>query len=502
MSIDLNEVTPQDSYIVRLTKPINQNQLNYLLELYQPIIGLEAVSFYLTLINQLPIAQFGNSGIKLHRQLMGQMNTSFKEIISARKVLEAVGLLRSFKYKHKDREEYVYEYLIIPPLYPAKFFQSDILSVLLLNRVGNSQFKLIREKYFRDMNWSNDLYLLEKEITKSFDEVFDSILASELRVSSDSELAGVIQPLEGKELTGKGIVIKSKYLDIDFIKGMVSELYMPQQNLTDRVVELLNELAFLYQLSDLDIINLLKDHMIYDNAGKIDEKLLRKRIHERYQFEQKEVILFNKEKPVTLPGKAEQQVATSVTHQSTTAAAVTSATANQPPAADKAKRHKWMLENFTPIELMEQYQGGGKIPDADLTIIESLLHDFKLSYGVVNVLIEYVMLTNDYKLPKKLTEKIAGHWKRLNVKTVDEALAVAKKEHQLYKDWKDPNKANVPTAKRSKQQATKGKKERIPDYILQQEEKYHNKEEKNGAEEINQDKKAKIDKLLKDLGEI
>lgn len=502
MSIDLNEVTPQDSYIVRLTKPINQNQINYLLELYQPIIGLEAVSFYLTLINQLPIGQLGNSRIKLHRQLMGQMNTSFKEIISARKVLEAVGLLRSFKFKHKDKEEYVYEYLIIPPLYPEKFFQSDILSVLLLNRVGNSQFKLIREKYIKAINWSNDLYVLDKEITKAFDEVFDSILASELKVSSDSELAQIIQYVESEGLNGKGIEIKSKYLDIEFIKGMVSELYKPQQNLTDRIIELLNELAFLYQLSDMDIINLLKDHMVYDKVGKIDEKLLKERIHERYQFEQKEVIIFNKDKSAT--NKADMKVATSVNQESTMAATLTSAnsTTTSQPATDKAKRHKWMLENFSPIELMEQYQGGGKIPDADLTIIESLLQDFKLSYGVVNVLIEYVMLTNDYKLPKKLTEKIAGHWKRLNVKTVDEALAVAKKEHQLYKDWKDPSKVNNASTKRSKPQPTKGKKERIPDYILQQDEKYHNKGEKIEKEEPNQDKKAKIDKLLKDLGEI
>jgi len=479
MSIDLNEVTPQDSYIVRLTKPINQNQLNYLLELYQPIIGIDAVSFYLTLINHIPNGQLGNSGIKLHRQLMGQMYTSFKEIISARKVLEAIGLLRSFKYKHKEKDEYIYEYLIIPPLYPAKFFQSDILSVLLLNRVGNSQYKLIKEKFSQAANWNKESYIMDKEITKSFDEVFDSILASELKVSHDSEIAQIIQPLVSEELNDKRLNIKNRYLDFEFIKGMVSELYKPQQNLAGNIIELLNELAFLYQLSDMDIINILKDHMIYDKAGKIDEKLLKKRIHERYQFEQKEVILFNKEKSATNPNKSDL-----------------------PPATDKAKRHKWILENFSPIELMEQYQGGGKIPDADLTIIESLMHDYKLSYGVVNVLIEYVMLTNDYKLPKKLTDKIAGHWKRLNVKTVDEALAVAKKEHQLYKDWKDPSKMNDTSPKRPKPQATKGKKEKIPDYILQQDEKYHNRNENIRKEEPNQDKKAKIDKLLKDLGEI
>lgn len=89
---------------------------------------------------------------------------------------------------------------------------------------------------------------------------------------------------------------------------------------------------------------------------------------------------------------------------------------------------------------MKQYQGGGKIAEADLNLIEGLLIDYQLPSGVVNVLIEYIMLTNEYKLPKNLTEKIAGHWKRLKIKTVNEAQNVAKKEHQLYKEWKEVKK--------------------------------------------------------------
>ena len=167
------------------------------------------------------------------------------------------------------------------------------------------------------------------------------------------------------------------------------------------------------------------------------------------------------------------------------------------------KKHKWVLENFSPVELMEQYQGGGKIPDADLAIIEGLLYDYKLPYNIVNVLIEYVMLTNDYKLPRSLIEKIAGHWKRLKIGSVDEALEVAKKEHQLYKEWKDTNqKKNTQSDKKAKQSTTKGKKEKVPDYILKQEEKYHQNNNNNQEQVINQEKKAKIDKLLKDLGEV
>lgn len=473
MSIDLNEVTPQDHYVVVIKEPVYDKQISYLMELYQPIIGVEAASFYLTLLNHVSFGEIGCSSIGLHRQLMSQMYISFKSIIKSRKVLEAVGLLKTIKYTNKENEGFIYEYLLVPPLSPVQFFQSDILSVLLLNRVGKSQFQLIRKKAIPDFNWNNGLYINRENITKAFDEVFDTILESELRMTSELEHFPQISNTEGK---GKALNIKDKYLDIDFIKGMVSDIFNLENSMNTELIEILNELAYLYRLTDIDIVNLLKDHTIYDKAGKIELKALKKRIRERYQFEQKEVLFHNKENFSPNSKKAE------------------------PPQTNKAQQHNWILENFSPIELMEQYQGGGRIPDADLAIIEGLMQEYKLPHGVVNVLIEYVMLTNDYKLPKNLTEKIAGHWKRLKIKTVEEALVVAKKEHQLYRGWQDTNpKSTIP--KRSKS-ATNDKKAKVPDYIIQQEQKYHKNNETEVKKEINLEKKAKIEKLLKDLGEI
>ena len=56
----------------------------------------------------------------------------------------------------------------------------------------------------------------------------------------------------------------------------------------------------------------------------------------------------------------------------------------------------------------------------------------KLNPGVVNVLIEYVMLKTDMKFTKGYVEKLAGHWARLKVSTVIEAMELAKNEHRKY----------------------------------------------------------------------
>ena len=95
--------------------------------------------------------------------------------------------------------------------------------------------------------------------------------------------------------------------------------------------------------------------------------------------------------------------------------------------------------------MLSFYQGGGKIPDSDLELVESLVHDYGLPSGVINVLLEYVLLKYNYKLPKALVEKIAGHWKRLRIQTVQEALAQAKKE-----DWEVRKKSQSKGKKRTK----------------------------------------------------
>ena len=62
--------------------------------------------------------------------------------------------------------------------------------------------------------------------------------------------------------------------------------------------------------------------------------------------------------------------------------------------------------------------------------LEGLLEDQKLNPAVINVLIDYVLRTNNNKFTKSYVETIAGHWKRSNVETAEEAMSIAEKEHK------------------------------------------------------------------------
>lgn len=83
----------------------------------------------------------------------------------------------------------------------------------------------------------------------------------------------------------------------------------------------------------------------------------------------------------------------------------------------------------------------------------------KLNSGVVNVLIQYCMLRTDMKLSKAFVEKIASHWARKKIKTVKEAMALAKDEHRKYIEWQK-NKKNKPTSKRKAVRT-----EKVPDWL-------------------------------------
>ena len=59
--------------------------------------------------------------------------------------------------------------------------------------------------------------------------------------------------------------------------------------------------------------------------------------------------------------------------------------------------------------------------------------DYGLNPGVVNVLIDYVLKINNNKLTKNFVLAIASQWKRNNIKTVEEAIKLCKKENKAKK---------------------------------------------------------------------
>lgn len=90
------------------------------------------------------------------------------------------------------------------------------------------------------------------------------------------------------------------------------------------------------------------------------------------------------------------------------------------------------LESTSPKQLLVDINEGLEPSEYELKVVEDLMNQYNLSSGVINVLIQYVLLKADMKLTISFVYAIASHWSREEVKTVQEAMEITKTEHGLY----------------------------------------------------------------------
>ena len=214
-------------------------------------------------------------------------------------------------------------------------------------------------------------------------------------------------------------ILVNKSLDFDLIISGFPESQINSRCFTDDVKQLINKLAFLYDLNTLDMQSIIRGCI--NEKGLIDKTLLRKSCRDYYKFD-------NAGKLPTLIYNRQPEFL-------------------KKPVGDSSKRAKmiYTFENITPYQLLKAKYKGGEPTDRDKKLIESLLVDLKLNPGVVNVLISYVLKVNNEQLTKSYVETIAGQWKRLNIETVEDAMNVTQKEYSKLK--KKAEKTKNPTVK-------------------------------------------------------
>lgn len=75
----------------------------------------------------------------------------------------------------------------------------------------------------------------------------------------------------------------------------------------------------------------------------------------------------------------------------------------------------------------------GSFTDEELSVVVDVM-DSGLSNGVVNTLLNCVFLMNG-EISRPYAMKIASHWLKLKVTTVEQAMELAKKERKQYELW-------------------------------------------------------------------
>lgn len=414
----------------RSQRPIHSADLLGLVHLYQPIVGTTAIAVYMTLIYQLPLHRAGVSDMHRHSTLLKLCSLSFDQMLEARYLLEGVGLLNTYEKKDPIKGTY-YEYELIPPLTPAKFFQSDVLSMTLFHLLGKERYMVIRQFFL-------DSAIVEPpttgtqitNVTKTFQDVFGSLSPMELAKAAALEKEAGLTVGNVDESMHEGQLPRWNDEDDFAMVRMRLNSMVDEDVWTEELMSQLREIRFLYQLDDWDLLKALQNPYV-TRHGRIDVDRLRSYVKSEYRLR--------------FGGPPIISRRTSASRAQETSQPVTPAKSPAKEMLTEEEKHFQQLAQISPLELLSHYQGGARIPDSDVELVESLIRHYGLPHEVINVLLEYVLLKYDYKLPRNLVEKIAGHWKRLGIQTVQEALEQARKENwELKRKRTEKKSANKP----------------------------------------------------------
>jgi replication initiation and membrane attachment protein len=409
------ELQPTDHFQITLPNVLSTNERQLLTLFYQPLTGAEPISLYLTLW-----AEGEHSSEKMtHYYLMNVLSMSIKEVFEARIALEAIGLMRTYRKQEGETRQFIYE--LVQPLDAHSFFEDPLLSMFLYSKIGEYPYRKLRQRFLSNVDKTNF-----DEVSRSFMDVYKPVHTN---VPSDS--------LQSKKSSKRDYPFYYEQFDFMLLKDGLSEQLVPASSLTTDVKELISKLAFLYMLSPIDMQKVII--MTLDENMTLSHERLKKAAADYYK------LTISRQAP-KLTKTFEQRKANETIENKMT--------------REQERLHYY--ETTPPLQVLRDTNNGIEPVPASVQLAEDLIMLYKMPIGVVNVLLEYTMLTTDMKLPRKYVEQIADHWVRKNLKTAKEAMDLARAERDKYKQWKTDSEKPKP----SKQKFAKGGRvEKVPEWF-------------------------------------
>ncbi|MGE6516316.1 replication initiation and membrane attachment family protein [Lysinibacillus sphaericus] len=416
------ELQPADTFDIRLPHALSTQERQLVTLFYQPLTGAEPISLYLTLwaeAEQMPGQQMS------HYYLMNVLGLPIGKVFEARIALEAIGLLRTWKKEEAEQRSFLYE--LMRPLDADSFMKDPLLSMFLFSKIGEQAYRKLRQRFIRPVRDSEF-----KDVSRAFIDVFKPVstnIPTELQVGTESNKPQKVYPFYFEQF------------DFELLQAGLSDQLVPASLLTLDVREAIAKLAFLYHLTALDMQKVVI--LALDDDLGISQERLRKAAADFYK------LTVSKEPPKL--------------------ARVYEAPATVEDSMQKTKDQELQhyLETTAPIQVLRDINNGKEPLQTSVQLAESLIVQHGMPVGVVNALLEYVMLTTDMKLPKKYVETIADHWVRKNIQSAKQAMELARQEHDKYTTWK-----NKPQTSAKKNTYAKNRREeKVPDWFYKRNDK-------------------------------
>ena len=378
---DFEIVTNEDSYVVTLASILGGADRTTLVMLYQPLCGYGAVSLYLNLWAQAEHYRKGSAFS--FENLTKMMGCSLEEFEVFKNRLEGIGLLKTYL----NEELRAFKYELYAPLTPKDFFTHELLGTLFKQVMSKKNYERVKSSFVVEKN-DYDNYA---DITHKFSDVYN------VDLNDITTLKDIMN--SGENLVEKNNNEIESNFSLQIFLAALNEKKIKKSLITTNFVELLKSMASLYNLDECELCEIVNTSIEgVGNKAVINFDTFRSKC---YSY-----------KKIPVADKQETKVVTDKRFG----------------MSKKAE----MLKELDPFEFLKIKQNNQDASFQDIKLLEDLAYVSKLNPEVINVLIDYVMLKQDNKLPYNYVMKVASSLANAGVKTAEEAMSYFYKIRDKY----------------------------------------------------------------------
>ena len=444
-----------DSRFVATNQNGNQElNLSVLTNLYLPLIGANAFSLYTFLFG---VARSDQHTYRVHSfyEIQSSLSISLESIQSARKKLEAVDLMATFK-----TNESLFEFSVQLPLSSVEFLKTDLLTTLLLGTVGERTFKQLVGRVDAPREQTKQA----ENISASLLDVF-SVPKSVIDQPS-AEVASVKnQQITTNKLSANQQDLKEHPFDFDLLLEMLRTSFVDIES----VKAAYNPIIAEHLLYDIDEINMSKLILkaVDLKTNQVDTKRLSLLVADKY-------------------GIGKRQTSSRVAQASSSQASKTDLSGFD----SQIQQIITIAQKTAPIAFLNQIkkQKGGFVSSNEQRVIRDLVTRDILPAEVINILSYYVLVNlGNATLNKALAETIANDWAQHKVNTAPEAIKAIESRNEAKVNQK-------PQVRRNNGRHTV--KETLPDWAKRNKD---NKQQATTKTALTPEQEKLLDEKLKNL---
>lgn len=464
-------LTPKSGLVVPQAPALSAAQQAVLAELYLPLIGPLAYSLYAAL-RSLQSSENELSNRRSHAELLGILNADLPTVLAARRKLEATGLLRS--YYQQDELGTLYIYRLQAPQLALQFFADDLLSVLLLDTVGELRYQQLASDFATQ---PVDL-TAAKDVTANILEVFHvdghKVTTTPRPVQQVRAQLAANEPAEDQSP-----VLSDDDFDWQLLGQILKQNYVDLKQVASSRQLIVTE-SRVYGISEIEMAKLISE-VASLTTGQFDENQLKLLIARRY------------ERPTTPTRTTTNEAPADKSTKPTTTAANSSKATRQPASATQLSKAEQQLvdvaKQAAPYDFLAAVKAEkhGFVTSGENRLVHDLISRGVLPNSVINIVIYYLLQNRELAaLNRSLIETVANDWQQHGVNTPEAALAYLKQRQRP--------KTSTP---RRKSNARPIRKEVMPKWAQKQQagETQPDKPNKQLSEEQRQQLAARLAKL-------